>query len=306
LPASRELSNQVAVRGAGAERLLMPRLGALQPTRIKKAHFRVRYSRFRMIRIRSGGCGIGRDCGPEPVPERGVDMPGAPGTDTANGVLNVVTYNIHKGYSPGNRRLSLRHMRDALHGVGPDLVLAQEVMGSNAAHAGGDHGNAILSRYPITAWENIDISEHRLEQRGILHAEIAVPGIEASVHVCCTHLNLLHHHRRRQIATLAARIHDAVPDGCPLIIGGDFNDWRTWVTGELYRRIGVRDAHLDTRGSHARTFPSWRPLLALDRIYVRGLEILESRVLDTASWRALSDHLGLQATLRRCGASPGR
>lgn len=243
-----------------------------------------------------------------------------------NGVLNVVSYNIHKGYSPGNRRMSLRHMRDALHSVAPDLVLAQEVVGSdrrgsehstdaqfeylademwpfhaygrNAVHAEGDHGNAILSRYPIAAWENIDISENRLEQRGILHAEIEVPGIPTNLHVCCTHLNLLHHHRRRQIATLAARIRDAVPDGCPLIIGGDFNDWRTWVTGELHRKIGVRDAHLDSRGAHARTFPSWRPLLALDRIYVRGLEVLESRVLDTASWRALSDHLGLQATVR--------
>lgn len=258
-------------------------------------------------------------------------------SDAEDGVLNVVSYNIHKGFSPGNRRMSLRHMRDALHSVAPDLVLAQEVVGTNrrtgaagdeaaveaqfeyladqmwpfhayghnAVYAEGDHGNAILSRYPITAWENIDISQHRLEQRGILHAEIEVPGIEVTVHVCCTHLNLLHHHRRRQVAALAARIREAVPDDSPLIIGGDFNDWRTWVTGELHRRIGVRDAHVHARGAHARTFPAWRPVLALDRIYVRGLDILDSQVLDASPWRALSDHLGLQAIVRHAGSSSG-
>lgn len=249
------------------------------------------------------------------------------------GVLNVVSYNIHKGFSSGNRRLSLRHMRDALRALDPDLVLVQEVVGANlgpdnghprefldaqfeyladevwtyhaygrnAVHAGGDHGNAILSRYPIGDWENIDISQHRLEQRGILHAEVSVPGAGAPLHVCCTHLNLLHRHRKLQVAALARRIHDMVPDGSPLIIGGDFNDWRTWVTGALGRAIGVRDAHLNVRGHHARTFPAWQPVLALDRIYVRDLDILDARVLDAAAWRSLSDHLGLQATVRLRG-----
>ena len=70
------------------------------------------------------------------------------------------------------------------------------------------------------------------------------------------------------------------------------------MTGELHRVIGVRDAHVDVRGRHARTFPAWQPVLALDRIYIRGFEILDAQVLDARAWRTLSDHLGLQATLR--------
>ena len=156
-----------------------------------------------------------------------------------------------------------------------------------------------MSRYPIVDWENIDISQHPLERRGILHVRIDVPGFTQPLHVCCTHLNLLHRHRRHQVSQLASRIREAVPRDCPLIIGGDFNDWRTWVTAELERQIGVRDAHVHARGRHARTFPAPYPFLALDRIYVRGMEVVDARVLDTPPWRALSDHLGLQATLRR-------
>lgn len=244
--------------------------------------------------------------------------------------IGVVSYNIHKGRSASGLRQSLHHMRDALHDVGPDIVLVQEVQrrhrgyhhghghwplsaqfevladtewpyhayGPNAVHPVGDHGNAVLSRYPIIEWENIDISLHPLEQRGILHVQIEVPGLDVPLHVCCTHLNLLHRHRRRQVSVLAARIRQSVPEHCPLLIGGDFNDWRTWVTGELQRQVAVRDAHLQVQGRHARTFPAFRPMLALDRIYVRGLSVEDARVLDGARWRRLSDHLGLYAAVR--------
>jgi endonuclease/exonuclease/phosphatase family metal-dependent hydrolase len=48
--------------------------------------------------------------------------------------------------------------------------------GGNAIYDHGHHGNAILSRFPILASHNQDISEHRFERRGLLHTEIAVPG----------------------------------------------------------------------------------------------------------------------------------
>lgn len=248
---------------------------------------------------------------------------------TPPAALEVVSYNIHKGLTAGNLRVALEHMREGLQALAPDIVLVQEVVGShrgfeqrfpdwpadaqfeflahrmwpyhaygrNAVHLGGDHGNAILSRFPIVRHENIDISIHPLEQRGILHAVLEVPGLEHELHVCCTHLNLLHAHRKRQVAALNARVLEAVPEECPLVIGGDFNDWRTWATGELRRAIGVHEVHVSVHGRHARTYPGWRPLLSLDRIYVRGLPILDARVLEGAAWRALSDHLGLHATL---------
>lgn len=243
--------------------------------------------------------------------------------------LSVVSYNIHKGLVAGNTRIALRHMRDRLHALAPDIVLVQEIVGRNqrmqqrfadwpintqlefladqmwphtaygrnAVYKSGDHGNAILSRYPILQYENIDISLHSREQRGILHAQIDAPGFARPLHVCCTHLNLLHGHRKRQIASIAARIDDAVPVNCPLILGGDFNDWRLWATRELHDRIGVIETHLSVHGRHARTFPGFSPVLALDRIYVRNLRVLGSQVLDGGGWRMLSDHLGLHAVV---------
>jgi endonuclease/exonuclease/phosphatase family metal-dependent hydrolase len=241
--------------------------------------------------------------------------------------LSIVSYNIHKGLVAGNMRMALRRMRDRLHALAPDVVLVQEIVGRhrhmeqrftdwptgtqleyladrmwphtaygrNAIYNAGHHGNAILSRFPIIAAENIDISLHSREQRGVLHAQIDVPKLSQPLHVCCTHLNLLHGHRKRQIATIVARINDAVPTQCPLILGGDFNDWRVWATRELHDVIGVRETHLSIHGRHARTFPGFSPLLALDRIYVRDLLVLDSQVLDGSGWRALSDHLGLHA-----------
>ena len=44
--------------------------------------------------------------------------------------------------------------------------------GRNATYRHGHHGNAVLSRYPIVAQENEDISAHAFENRGLLHCEI--------------------------------------------------------------------------------------------------------------------------------------
>ena len=243
--------------------------------------------------------------------------------------LSIVTYNMHKGLFAGNMRLALRRMRDRLRSLAADVVLVQEIVGQhrrmeqrftdwpmctqleyladsmwphtaygrNAVYRAGHHGNAILSRYPIIAAENIDISLHARERRGVLHVQIDAPKFARPLHVCCTHLNLLHGHRKRQLAAIALRINAAVPGDCPLILGGDFNDWRLWASPELRDSIGVQETYLSIHGRHARTFPAYRPLLALDRIYVRNVQVLDSQVIDERGWRVLSDHLGLHAVV---------
>ncbi len=121
--------------------------------------------------------------------------------------LNVVTYNIHKGLSQFNRRLVLHEIRDRLGSLESDVAFLQEVQGRhesnarrhvtwpnigqheflthegshcvygmNAVYQDGHHGNAIVSRHPIPVWENIDVSHHPLESRGLLHCEIAIEG----------------------------------------------------------------------------------------------------------------------------------
>jgi endonuclease/exonuclease/phosphatase family metal-dependent hydrolase len=47
----------------------------------------------------------------------------------------------------------------------------------------------------------------------------------------------------------------------------------------------------------AKTFPVGAPILSLDRIYVRGIQIKSAQVLQGTPWRSLSDHAPLTADL---------
>ena len=49
--------------------------------------------------------------------------------------LSLVTYNIHKGFSQFNRRLTVHDLRDRLRHLNPDLVFLQEVQGLHQQHA---------------------------------------------------------------------------------------------------------------------------------------------------------------------------
>ena len=57
------------------------------------------------------------------------------------------------------------------------------------------------------------------------------------------------------------------------------------------------------RGAPARTFPSVRPMLRMDRIYVRGLRVRSVEVL--TEWATISDHLPLAAEVEFEQGSPG-
>lgn len=244
-------------------------------------------------------------------------------------LLRVASYNIHKGFSHFNRRMVIHDLRERLRALDADIVFLQEVQGSHLGHAQrwqhwpsapqyefladqvwsdfaygknaiydqGHHGNAILSRYPIIRWENLDISAHAFESRGLLHAVIAVPGVPHEVHVFCVHLALFEHSRKQQLVMLQRRVREEVPEAATLIIAGDFNDWRGHAGREFARELGLREAFVTLHGKAARSFPAQLPLLSLDRIYVRGWDIREAKVLHGMdNWRC-SDHAVLMATL---------
>lgn len=244
--------------------------------------------------------------------------------------LTVVTYNIHKGFSAFNRRLVVHEIRERLHSLSPDVLFLQEVQGvhhrhstrhegwpqngqheylahegghsaygMNAVYQDGHHGNAIVSRYPILSSENLDISHHALESRGLLHCEIGVPGWTQPLHAINVHLGLFARSRRLQVEWLVERIREAVPEGAPLVVAGDFNDWRGHATAVLSRELGLAEAFERALGRHARSFPARLPLFALDRIYVRDLRVDAARRLADGPWSKLSDHAALAATLRR-------
>lgn len=63
--------------------------------------------------------------------------------------------------------------------------------GRNAVYPDGDHGNALLSRFPISRYQNVDISVAGEEKRGMLHCELTVPGYAGTpLHMICVHLGL--------------------------------------------------------------------------------------------------------------------
>ncbi len=215
--------------------------------------------------------------------------------------LNLATYNIHKGFSQFNRRMMIHELRDRLRLLSADIIFLQEVQGHhgrNAVYDHGHHGNAILSRYPIVRAENQDVSTHRLDRRGLLHCEIEVPQLGQPLHCICVHLALHERGRRHQVGALIERLQREVPGGAPLVVAGDFNDWRNLAGKRLAEDLGLREVLADHRGKPARTFPSAFPMLRLDRIYVRGFRVRHAHVHHGPMWSRLSDHAALSAHLQ--------
>ena len=94
---------------------------------------------------------------------------------------------------------------------------------TNAVTRDGEHGNALLSRWPIGDVGHHDVSDHRFEQRGLLHVPVTWNG--TLVHAIVAHFGLIHASRVRQVQRLAAFIAREVPGVDAVIVAGDFNDW---------------------------------------------------------------------------------
>jgi len=245
--------------------------------------------------------------------------------------LDIVTYNIHKGFSQFHQHMMVHELREQLRALGPDIVFLQEVQGmhkrharkfdnwpeepqhdflaadvwqatayaSNVAYGHGHHGNAILARFPIEHSHNQDVTQMRFERRGLLHCAITLPGLATRLHCVCVHLSVFARSRRRQLDALAEYLETMVGPA-PLIIGGDFNDWRNEADQLLAQRLGLSEVLGGTGGgfeSPGRSFPARHPLLRLDRIYVRGFRVQHAEILSGPPWSRISDHAALSAQL---------
>lgn len=241
------------------------------------------------------------------------------------GSISLITYNIHKGFGVGAVRFLLPEMREAITGLNPDFVFLQEVQGKhrkrekrintwpdspqfeyiaeniwphyiyakNAVYQSGHHGNAILSKYPFDRFESINLSTINRASRGILHTQLKIDNV--TVHLLCVHLGLFKAERAEQCKALMQRIEDMVPHNEPLLMAGDFNDWRTVISKTLANDLGIEEAFVTIEGQHARSFPAIRPSLCVDRVYFRGMNVKEVACLHGKPWRMLSDHLPLFA-----------
>jgi len=240
--------------------------------------------------------------------------------------LRVATYNIHKGVRglALAKRLEIHALKLGVHAFQADLVCLQEVRShhlgdarrfshpllgwpgpqadylapegyhvayrTNAFTKDGEHGNALLSRLPIQQVRQHDVSDHRFEQRGLLHVEVDWHG--QPLHVLVLHLGLFHGSRVRQVQQLGRYLGDAVPADARLLVAGDFNDWRE----QLDRPMLELGLSREPEGLH-RTFPARAPLFALDRIYTRGLRASQAQVPRGGPWVRMSDHLPLLVDL---------
>jgi endonuclease/exonuclease/phosphatase family metal-dependent hydrolase len=249
---------------------------------------------------------------------------------TASGLsFKVLTVNTHKGFALFNRRFILHELRDAVRDVSADVVFLQEVIGSsrrggrrhslglssphyefladsiwsdfaygrNAVHQHGDHGNAVLSKFPIRHYENRDVSIRGPERRGLLHCVLAVPGRDIDIHAICVHLGLKETHRQLQLELLCQLVKNEVPENAPLLVAGDFNDWQVRAHGVLERCANLREVFVHAHGRTARTFPARWPVLKLDRIYVRNASVHRPLLLPSRPWAHLSDHAPLAAEI---------
>jgi endonuclease/exonuclease/phosphatase family metal-dependent hydrolase len=170
-----------------------------------------------------------------------------------------------------------------------DLQIA---LGQNVFKPSWRHGNAILSPHPLDLGGRWDISAHRFERRGLLVARATFAG--RSVTLLCAHLALTRAARLRQMNWIALWISKEAPEG-PLVLAGDFNDWRNDSVG-VFGELGMSEV-ATMLGESGRTYPAFSPALALDKMFVRGMKPVEwiTPTQDTA-W--LSDHLPYMAKLR--------
>lgn len=236
--------------------------------------------------------------------------------------LRVATYNIHKGVQGvgPTRRLEIHNLALAIEQLDADIVCLQEVrrlnrreeryfehwphvpqadflapLGyeavyrTNAYTRHGEHGNALLSRWPVLGHQHEDISDHRFEQRGLLHVQTQVQG--HCVHTIVVHLGLIAGSRIRQIRQLQHFIEREIPAHAPLIVAGDFNDWGVTIK-RMLASLNLLE-YDDT--PNALTFPARLPIAQLDHVYVRGLTPVGLHVPRGRAWWRMSDHLPLIA-----------
>jgi endonuclease/exonuclease/phosphatase family metal-dependent hydrolase len=245
-------------------------------------------------------------------------------TPAAPPTIRVVTYNVHTCVGV-DRRYDPARIAAVLRGIDADIACLQEVdarrrierhadqwaylgeaTGCKVILSGDPRGrfdNAILTRHPVVAASSLDLTVAGHQPRGAIDADLLVG--DRVVRVIATHFGLHAGERRLQasrlmtalgeVSTARRRAADAV------LLMGDLNEWRgrSGAIRAFDRRLGP--------SASARTFPSWLPVLALDRIYADGPAVLHDvSVYRTPLARLASDHLPLVGCLSWSRRSPRR
>lgn len=230
--------------------------------------------------------------------------------------LRVLSYNIHHGEGV-DRQLDLARIAGVILSVQPDLVALQEVdrnvkrtgnvdqsfelarltgmhvaFGENIQLQGGQYGNAVLSRFPIKRHQNhLMPNLDNGEQRGVLVAEIMVPGLDDLLLLYATHFDHRRDDRERVLSSKA--VNTLVQrTSKPALLMGDLNDV---IGSETLEQLSTTWS--PTSDQPLPTVPVADPKRQIDFILVRPTgrwKIIEIRVLDEA---VASDHRAIYAQL---------
>ena len=225
--------------------------------------------------------------------------------------LRVASYNVHRWSGVRGRTYDPDRAYAVIDEIDADVLALQEALrphegpdplreaarrlGYHLAfvvtrmHRRGELGNAVLSRWPLAGALAIDLSFGRLEKRAAL--AVHVQGEERSLRVAATHLALVDRTRARQVRALLG--HEFLADG-PAVLVGDMNAWRpTKASRALDDHFRSRHHNLDWPAS----YPSVRPVLALDRLYARGARVVSLTPHASEAAKRASDHLPIVAAV---------
>ncbi|MCG2578753.1 endonuclease/exonuclease/phosphatase family protein [Dechloromonas sp. XY25] len=227
--------------------------------------------------------------------------------------LRIASYNIHRCAGTDGRTDAAR-VAGIIDEIGCDTIGLQEVAsdqdgrhdsvqldylaerthmqaipGHTIVNHTGHFGNALLTRRPVLAVRQHDLSVPQREPRGAIEADLDIDGLVVRVFV--THLGLRPGERRYQVRKMLDLLHDVPPER-PVIVLGDINEWLPigrplrWLHGLL----GQAPAE--------RSFPARWPIFALDRVWVRPYwALLAFGTHRTAGARIASDHLPVKAII---------
>ena len=111
------------------------------------------------------------------------------------------------------------------------------------------------------------------------------------------HFGLFAKGRRAQPRALVEYVLNEIPHDAPLMIAGDFNDWRNQLSHTLANELGVHDVFdLASSGKPARSFPSRFPLFRWTA-FMCAVSTCCTATYISAEMARLSDHAALSAQL---------
>ena len=160
----------------------------------------------------------------------------------------------------------------------------------------------VLSRFPMQAVKNYDLSVEGFERRGCLHIDVDIGG--AVVHVFNVHLGtdyIERRHQGRRLTDMEILRNEQLTG--PRIMLGDFNEWAPGLTthllGSHLKSVDIRK-HLQRK----RTYPGLLPFMHLDHIYHDdSLELERLTLHRTRTALVASDHLPLIADFKFVNAA---